>query len=1050
LAGKSRYAKTEAGPEKVDGQMYLTALFRGVRCLELDVWENELLEPVLARYQPIGLNYEFAVPLDDVLRDIRFFLREHPYSFPIILNIENHCSTEGQLNVAKLLYNTLGAAQLILEPEGELHDFATLPSPEAARGKVIVLAKRPKTLVTGCKVRNDDFDDENHTYQPSSHTNDTSVVSLEDDDDATVGTTIVGFNSQGPIKAKDPHAPVPSPAEIVATAQLEAAQARSDAQYAQEKAEALDKLADQKETETSILTAKAGMTATEVKRRAAAAAGRSFDKGAYDADDRPEGKVLKEEGIEMHEILPGVVQGGRDQYARTAQEAMEAGNRVAVCFTRYNQAEATLFEASQNFERARGREQALAQEAQKAAAEARSHREFADSARVRVEQVRELQRNALENTSSAGNVVVTAMTEAKISEKRAADAEARAERAKEAAARDQQRADEETRKEESLENEVTELHAQCSEASEAAKAVRERVEKAATMLDRVNEQIHLIENSSQYRKEVAEGVKGGASVRHGGSFVAKHSSKLEEREICRDLIREASEENATAEARRNRIYAALEDKNHLWNEQREVVAQARRVADRSTHAAEELAEHAEEEREAAMLRYTARQRAEATAENRDSHTQSLQTQLEEAERASTEAANIAVQSRKLATRLLADGEKAKDLDHFVRTMKEAEGARNKAKIEYDAAKLEKDRCNDRMMEEKRRLDTNAEVFTRAQRAAADAVDRIQYEHLYQQEAIVAYNEALMLRSQAEDAARRSKANMAKADEKARAAQSASEYKRLTDRVVELPTNLARLSMLHRLKFQNWEKSLSLSAAHVHSFAQHVLFKMLNDDSLEQCKNIKAFTQNHLCRVFPSWNVLPSKMFTNYDPIFAWSMGCQLVPMNFHSADERLFVADGRFRTNGSCGYVLKPSNLAENNTNSVESEEWSLEVLCGSNIPIKKPKGTPNLFVKVSLFAGSTMKDKSAFYKTSIQHNNANPVWEGNNFVFAVDNPSLAIIVFSVWDQNPNGLEDFIAAAAFPASSLREGYRSVSLFDVHHSRSGPFAFASLLVKALKS
>jgi hypothetical protein len=60
----------------------------------LDVWENELSEPVLARYQPIGLNYKNAIHLDDVLRDICFFLREHPYSFPIILNIENHCSPQ--------------------------------------------------------------------------------------------------------------------------------------------------------------------------------------------------------------------------------------------------------------------------------------------------------------------------------------------------------------------------------------------------------------------------------------------------------------------------------------------------------------------------------------------------------------------------------------------------------------------------------------------------------------------------------------------------------------------------------------------------------------------------------------------------------------------------------------------------------------------------------------------------------------------------------------------------------------------------------------------
>jgi hypothetical protein len=63
----------------------------------------------------------------------------------------------------------------------------------------------------------------------------------------------------------------------------------------------------------------------------------------------------------MPKILPGVVEGRCNQYAQTAQEAMEVGNRVAVCFTRYNQAKATVFEASQRFECARGRKQVLVQ-----------------------------------------------------------------------------------------------------------------------------------------------------------------------------------------------------------------------------------------------------------------------------------------------------------------------------------------------------------------------------------------------------------------------------------------------------------------------------------------------------------------------------------------------------------------------------------------------------------------------------------------------------------------------------------------------------------------
>jgi hypothetical protein len=166
--------------------------------------------------------------------------------------------------VAKLLYSTLGASQLIPKPKGELYDFAQLRSPEAARGKIIVLAKTPKNLV------------------------------------------------------------------------------------------------DQKETAISILTAKAGITAIKVERpRLPIAPLMKAPTTQTTASTNP--KSLKGEGIKMPKILPGVVEGRCNQYAQTAQEAMEVGNRVAVCFTRYNQAKATVFEASQRFECARGRKQVLVQ-----------------------------------------------------------------------------------------------------------------------------------------------------------------------------------------------------------------------------------------------------------------------------------------------------------------------------------------------------------------------------------------------------------------------------------------------------------------------------------------------------------------------------------------------------------------------------------------------------------------------------------------------------------------------------------------------------------------
>ena len=72
---------------------------------------------------------------------------------------------------------------------------------------------------------------------------------------------------------------------------------------------------------------------------------------------------------------------------------------------------------------------------------------------------------------------------------------------------------------------------------------------------------------------------------------------------------------------------------------------------------------------------------------------------------------------------------------------------------------------------------------------------------------------------------------------------------------------------------------------------------------------------------------------------------------------------------------------------------------------------------------------------------------DGNNAkTFLVHNLEVAMVLFQVVDEDL-GMDDRIASAAVPVHCLREGYRSVPLFDAHcHSRTGPFRFATLLVR----
>merc|ERR1712226_98331 len=68
----------------------------------------------------------------------------------------------------------------------------------------------------------------------------------------------------------------------------------------------------------------------------------------------------------------------------------------------------------------------------------------------------------------------------------------------------------------------------------------------------------------------------------------------------------------------------------------------------------------------------------------------------------------------------------------------------------------------------------------------------------------------------------------------------------------------------------------------------------------------VYNQTHMSRTYPAGSRLDS---SNYNPLLGWSSGCQLVALNFQTEDSFLRLNDGRFRENGNCGYVLKPSSL---------------------------------------------------------------------------------------------------------------------------------------------
>jgi len=180
----------------------------------------------------------------------------------------------------------------------------------------------------------------------------------------------------------------------------------------------------------------------------------------------------------------------------------------------------------------------------------------------------------------------------------------------------------------------------------------------------------------------------------------------------------------------------------------------------------------------------------------------------------------------------------------------------------------------------------------------------------------------------------------------------------------------------------------------------------------------------------------------------------MVALNFQTCDAALRLNDGRFRQNGGCGYVLKPSTLLAMQKKTGEEDtlplKLSVKILSGSCLP--KPKGAAsgdciNPYVRVSVFdvKNGDKETCTTFSTNPVYKNGFFPIWNEGVFRFLVENWAAAMIQLSVYNKDV-GKDDFIASASIPISCLRRGLRSVKLFDASNSTSGAFDFASLLIE----
>lgn len=215
-------------------------------------------------------------------------------------------------------------------------------------------------------------------------------------------------------------------------------------------------------------------------------------------------------------------------------------------------------------------------------------------------------------------------------------------------------------------------------------------------------------------------------------------------------------------------------------------------------------------------------------------------------------------------------------------------------------------------------------------------------------------------------------------------------------------------------------------------------------SRQNCKLFLKYHNLQFSRVYPKGQRIDS---SNYDPARLWSVGCQMVALNYQTPDKPMQLNQSKFMQNGNCGYVLRPPFMFREDHDPYSSEtvfgvepiSISIRIIAARHLT-KSGRGIVSPFVEVEVVGAEP--DTGNKYKTQTKVDNGfNPVWN-EECQFDVLNAELAMLRFVVQDEDMFGDPNFLGQATFPVKCIRTGYRSVPLKNGY---SEELELASLLV-----
>ncbi|XP_018396204.1 PREDICTED: 1-phosphatidylinositol 4,5-bisphosphate phosphodiesterase-like isoform X2 [Cyphomyrmex costatus] len=248
-----------------------------------------------------------------------------------------------------------------------------------------------------------------------------------------------------------------------------------------------------------------------------------------------------------------------------------------------------------------------------------------------------------------------------------------------------------------------------------------------------------------------------------------------------------------------------------------------------------------------------------------------------------------------------------------------------------------------------------------------------------------------------------------------------------------------------IKFVSFDEAEEKNIHHnMSSFSETAGLNYLKTSAIE----FVNYNKRQMSRIYPKGTRADS---SNYMPQVFWNAGCQMVSLNFQTADLPMQLNQGKFEYNGSSGYLLKPDFMrradrsfdpfAESPVDGVIATQCSVQVIAGQFLSDKKV-GT---YVEVEMYGLPTDTIRKEFRTRVVPANGLNPVYNEEPFLFRkVVLPDLAALRFAVYDESNGKL---LGQRIVPLDGLQAGYRHIALrTEANFPMSLPMLFCNIDIK----